>query len=256
VDAVKPARIEILGVPVDCVSMTTALDYVDELLRGGEAGTVLAINPEKVIKARQDPVLLGQLKTAALLIPDGIGIVGAARLLGLANIERVPGIDLMMRICERAAERGYRVFLYGAVPEVNAAASEALAAAFPGLRIVGRQHGYLSEAEMPALVSAINNSGADILLAALGSPRQEQWMATHLAQLRIKVCQGVGGSFDVLAGTVRRAPASWRDRNMEWAYRLLSQPRRLMRQTALPRFAFQVLGKWLSRSPRQGHTSG
>ncbi len=251
----KPERIEILGVPVDCVSMASALDVVDDMVRERARGTIIAINPEKVIKARQDAVLLSQLRSASLLIPDGIGIVGAARLLGLAEIERVPGIDLMMAICERAATRGYRVFLYGAVPEVNAAATEALQAQWPSLQIVGRQHGYLAEADMPGLLSAINNSGADILLVALGSPRQEQWMTAHLPQLQVKVCQGVGGSLDVLAGTVRRAPASWRARNLEWAYRLLSQPRRLIRQTALPRFAFQVLSAWLSRTPRQSQPS-
>jgi N-acetylglucosaminyldiphosphoundecaprenol N-acetyl-beta-D-mannosaminyltransferase len=251
----KPERIEILGVPVDCVSMASALDVVDDMVRGAGTGAIIAINPEKVIKARQDPVLLAQLRSAALLIPDGIGIVGAARLLGLAQIERVPGIDLMMAICERAAARGYRLFLYGALPEVNQAASEAMRATWPSLQIVGCQHGYLAESEMPGLVSAINQSGADILLVALGSPRQEQWMTAHLPELGVKVCQGVGGSFDVLAGTVRRAPASWRSRNLEWAYRLLSQPRRLVRQTALPRFAFQVLSAWLSRTPRQSQPS-
>lgn len=247
----KPARIDILGVPVDCVSMAAAVDVVDEMVSGSHPGAIIAVNPEKVMKARQDPVLLAQLRAAALLIPDGIGIVGAARLLGLARMERVAGVDLMMALCERAAARGYRMFLYGAAPDVNAAANAALSATWPGLQIVGRQHGFLPAEGMPGLVAAINESNAEILLIALGSPRQEQWMTEHLPALRVKVCQGVGGSFDVLTGTVRRAPATWRALNLEWAYRLLSQPQRLLRQTALPRFAWLVLCDWLARTLRR-----
>jgi N-acetylglucosaminyldiphosphoundecaprenol N-acetyl-beta-D-mannosaminyltransferase len=247
-----PRRIEVLGVPVDCVTMEAAVARVDELVRTrARAATVLAVNPEKVIKARQDPFLLRGLRQAGLLIPDGIGIVLAARLLGLARFERVPGCDLMLRICALAAERGYRVFLFGARPEVNEAAAAALQERWPGLNIAGRQHGYVEDAGMSAVLAAIRNARADILLVALGSPRQEQWLAAHGDALSVAVCQGVGGSFDVLAGAVRRAPVAWQRLNLEWAYRLLSQPRRLLRQTALPRFALQVLRAWLSRPWRQ-----
>ena len=243
----KPRRIEILGVPVDCVNMAGALEYVDHLVRGGAGGTVVAVNPEKVMKARQDPWLLDQLRSAAILLPDGIGVVWAARLLGLARLHRVAGADFMVALCGRAVERGYRLFLYGAAPEVNALAGAALEQRFPGIRIVGCRHGYVTQAEMPALVDEINASGADILFVALGSPRQEFWMATHLPNLTVKLCQGVGGTFDVIAGTVRRAPAGWRAVNLEWAYRLLAEPKRLPRQTALPRFAWRVLTTRFSR---------
>jgi N-acetylglucosaminyldiphosphoundecaprenol N-acetyl-beta-D-mannosaminyltransferase len=108
----------------------------------------------------------------------------------------------------------------------------------------------VAEDDMGGLVEEINASGADILFIALGSPRQELWMSRHLPQLRVKICQGVGGSFDVLAGTVRRAPAAWRSVHLEWAYRLLAQPRRILRQTALPRFAWQILAAKFAR-PQQ-----
>lgn len=249
----KPDRIEILGVPVDCVTMASALDYVDELVRGaGPPAAVIAVNPEKVMKARADDVLLGRLRGTALLIPDGIGVVAAARFLGLARIGRVPGVELMEGICARGATRGYRVFLLGARPEVNAAARAKLAATCPGLAIAGGRDGYFTDAEAASVVEEINASGADVLFVALGSPRQENFIAAWLPRLRVKVCQGVGGSFDVLAGTVRRAPAAWRRLNLEWAYRLLSQPQRLLRQTALPRFAWHVLGARFrgGRAPR------
>jgi len=247
---IPPRRIDILGVPVDCVSMNAALDCVDEFVTRPGAATIFAINPEKVMKARQDPWLLDQMRGAALLIPDGIGVVWAARLLGRASLERVPGADLMSGICGRATAKGYRIFLYGAAPETNALARTALEQRFPGIAIVGNRHGYVTQAEMPALVSEINASGAQILFVALGSPRQELWMAHHLPELTIKVCQGVGGTFDVIAGTVRRAPASWQATNLEWAYRLLMDPRRLPRQTSLPRFAWRVLAARFSRGRR------
>lgn len=221
--------------------MATAIDVVDRLVRDGGQGTAIAVNPEKVIKAQADPELLRHLEQAALLIPDGIGIVWAARILRLGRMQRVAGADLMPEICRRAAEVGYSVFLYGASAEVNAGACAELRRRFPALRIAGSSHGFRTEAEMPELVREITDSGAELLFIALGSPRQELWMARYLPQTAVRLCQGVGGTFDVLAGNVKRAPAIWRNMHLEWAYRLLSQPRRLLRQTALPRFAWRVL---------------
>ncbi|HUK56198.1 MAG TPA: WecB/TagA/CpsF family glycosyltransferase [Nitrospiria bacterium] len=241
----KPKRIELLGVPVDCVNMSQALSAVEEMMRDDRPGMVVAVNPEKVIKARKNPALLAQLREARLLIPDGIGVVMAARLLGLGKMERVPGSELMPAICERAARKQYRIFLFGAGPEVNRDVMEALRRRFPGLRIVGGQHGYLKENEMPFLIDRINASGADVLFIALGSPKQELWLEQYLPRLKVKVCQGVGGTFDVLSGRVKRAPMFIRKMHLEWLYRLLSEPRRLLRQTALPRFAARVFWQFV-----------
>jgi len=247
----KPKRIRILGVPLDAVDMAQALDYVDHLIATGQQGAVIAVNPEKVMKAREDPWLLEQLRSAALLVPDGIGVVWAARLLGLARLERVAGSDLMPNLCALAARRGYGVFLYGARPEVNAGARQVLEARYPGLRVVGNRDGYVPEQEMSALVEEINRSRADLLFVALGSPRQEAWMATQLPKLDVKICQGVGGTLDVLTGHVPRAPKAWQAVNLEWAYRLLREPRRLLRQTALPKFAWAVLAAKTGSNARQ-----
>jgi N-acetylglucosaminyldiphosphoundecaprenol N-acetyl-beta-D-mannosaminyltransferase len=241
----KPGRIELLGVPVDCVNLSQALGVVEEMIQCDRPGTVIAVNPEKVIKARKNPGLLAPLREARLLIPDGIGVVMAARLLGLGRMERVPGSDLMPAICALAARKGYRIFLFGASPEVNRDAMFVLKRRFPGIRIVGGQHGYLKEDEMPDLIDRINASGAEVLFIALGSPRQEAWLARYLPLLKVKVCQGVGGTFDVLSGRVKRAPAVFRRIHLEWLYRLLSEPRRLLRQTALPRFAMRVLWQFV-----------
>lgn len=243
----KPQRIEILGVPTDCVDMTRALARVEMMIEGSRAEAVIAVNPEKVINARSDPFLLNHLRGAGLLIPDGIGIVFAARLLRLGSMRRVPGSELMPAICERAAQRGHRIFLFGGSAEVNRRAGEVLRARYPALRIVGQQHGYLQEEEMPALIDRINRSDADILFVALGSPKQELWMARYLPQLSVKVCQGVGGTLDVLAGRVKRAPVVFRKMHLEWFYRLVSQPTRLVRQTALPKFAWMILREKLAR---------
>jgi N-acetylglucosaminyldiphosphoundecaprenol N-acetyl-beta-D-mannosaminyltransferase len=228
--------------------MRTALDYVDELVARPGPSTIVAVNPEKLMKARQDPWLLKQIRSSALLIPDGIGVVWAARQLEGEFIERVPGADLMVEICRRAAEKGYRIFLYGASPETNALACAELARRFPGIAIVGSRDGYVTQTGMPALISEINSSGAQILFVALGSPRQELWMANHLSALKVNACQGVGGTFDVIAGTVPRAPASWRAMNLEWAYRLVMDWSRLARYATLPPFIWGVLTARFSRS--------
>jgi len=147
----------------------------------------------------------------------------------------------MPAICRLAADKGYRVFLFGASPEVNKRTREVLIEKYPGIQVVGNQHGYISDGRMSGLIERINSVQTQILFIALGSPKQELWMEEHLPELNIRVCQGVGGTFDVIAGHVRRAPFIFRKMHLEWFYRLASNPRRLLRQTALPRFMFQVL---------------
>ena len=242
-------RIEILGVPVDCVTMEQALDWAESMIKGHHPCTILAVNPEKVMRAQQDGNLLAQLRAADLLIPDGIGIVLAARLLGLGHAERVPGAELMPKLCERAVSKGYTVFLFGASEEVNQQAVAVLRERYPGIRIVGSQHGYVKDEDMPAVVTSINACQPDLLFVALGSPHQELWMARYLPQLTVKVCQGVGGTFDVIAGHVRRAPKFFRSLHLEWFYRLASNPRRIRRQTALPIFAYRILKKRFIKQP-------
>ena len=237
----KPRRIEILGVPVDCLTMDRTVELAASVLTGHVPHSIVAVNPEKVIRARYDFRLREQLQRAGILIPDGIGVVIAARILGLGHPERVPGSELMPRLCELAARTGRRVFLFGAAPDVNERAGQVLQERYRGLMVAGVQHGFLRQEDMPDLVERINSSQAEILFVALGSPKQEDWIDRYLPQLNVKICQGVGGTFDVIAGRVRRAPAAFRAVHLEWFYRLVTNPQRLHRQTALPRFAFQVL---------------
>ena len=237
---ITPKRVQVLGAPVDCVDMQQALEVVDQMVNGGSPQTVIAINPEKVIKAQNDPLLHQWLNKAGLLIPDGIGVVVAVRLLIGEKISRVPGAELMPAICEQSLTRGYKLFLLGASRKVNETAVEVLKQRYPGINIVGNRDGYFDDSDMPELIDQINASGVEVLFVALGSPRQELWMEKYLPLTNVKVCQGVGGTFDVLAGNVRRAPLLFRKLNLEWLYRLVSQPKRLLRQTALPKFVVKV----------------
>ena len=246
----KPTRIDILGVPVDSITKSQAQDCIHSMLQGNEPQMIIAINPEKVIKAQNDAKLLNQLQKAGLLIPDGIGVVLAGKILKGTRLERVPGSELMPSICDIASQRGCSIFLFGASPEVNERAAQILERRFTGIKIAGRQHGHLSENEMEGVVEQVNASHADILFVALGSPRQENWMEQHLPKLHVKVCQGVGGTFDVIAGRVKRAPKFFRDIHLEWLYRLLVQPQRILRQLALPKFAVQVIKQKVFQ---QGH---
>ncbi len=240
----KPERVRIFGVPLDCVTMEEAVDYADEIIQNSNsAESVIAVNPEKIIKAHQDESLLNRLNKSGLLIPDGIGAVIAAKLFGLSQtISRVPGSELMPELCNLAANKNYSVFLYGANDEVNQQACENLLKLYPNLNIAGRQHGFVSEAEMAGLIDKINLSKAQILFIALGSPRQEMWMDKYMPQLEhVRICQGVGGTFDVIAGNVKRAPLLFRKLHLEWFYRLACQPKRILRQKALPLFAWKVV---------------
>jgi N-acetylglucosaminyldiphosphoundecaprenol N-acetyl-beta-D-mannosaminyltransferase len=238
-------RLKILNVWVDPVDMSGALERVESFVENGERPhSVFAVNPEKNFSVPGDPQLYKVFSEADLLIPDGIGVVMAARILYRVRLSRVPGVEMMDEICRLSAGKGYRVFIYGAKEEVNAKAVTALQKRYPSLEIVGRANGYVSPEEMPTLIDQINTSGAQVLFLALGSPRQENWFAKYACQLHtVRVCQGIGGTLDTIAGTVKRAPLFWCRLNLEWLYRLLAEPKRIARQRVLPVFAYLVFRK-------------
>lgn len=247
-----PRRVIISGVPVDCIDPGGAVACAESLLGRAAPSAIFAVNPEKIVQCGRDPRLKRALETAGLLIPDGIGVVLAARLLHRARIVRVPGCELMPALCARAAARGLSVFLFGGAPGIAEAAAAELARRNPGLRVAGWQHGYVDAAGTTPLVRRINSLKPDMLFVGLGSPKQELWIAETIGKLDIKICQAVGGTLDVLAGRVKRAPRAFRAMQLEWLYRLLSQPRRALRQSALPIFAGRVLRARLAQAlPRR-----
>lgn len=235
-------RLNILKIWVDPVTMDKALEDVRGFIeRGNRLHTIFAVNPEKNFSAPSDPLLYEAFRAADLLIPDGIGIVAAVCLLHNVRLSRVPGVELMHAISKLSTEMGYRIFIYGAREEVSHSACERLRALYPGINIVGRANGYVEEGDMPGLIEQINGSRAEILFLALGSPKQEKWLSEYKDKLNtVRVCQGIGGTLDTIAGTVKRAPDIWCRFNAEWLYRLISEPKRIKRQRVLPLFAYLV----------------
>ena len=235
-------RVNVLGLPVDVVDMPSALACVENHVTSGRpAGCILSANPEKVYAVRESSLLQRLFASAALIVPDGIGVVWAIRWLEKCSVSRVPGADLMQEICTLSAKKGYRVFFFGSSEETNSGAVKEIEKRCPGIRIAGRQNGYLPEDQMPDLVERINASKTDILFVALGSPRQEQWMETYLPKLDVRLCQGIGGTLDTIIGKVRRAPLFMQKLNLEWFFRLLCQPGRIWRQRVLVLFVLEVM---------------
>ena len=236
-------RLKILNIWVDPVTKDESLRKVRGFLKSGDRPhSIFATNPEKNFSVPKDSLLYETFKKADLLIPDGIGMVLAARILYGARLTRVPGVELMENICELAAQERKKIFIYGAKEEVNKSVVEKLKRNYPRLDIVGRSNGYIREDEMTDLIDRINASQVDILFLALGSPRQEKWYATHKNSLEtVKVCQGIGGTLDSITGNVKRAPDIWRKCSAEWLYRMISEPSRIKRQKILPLFTIMVL---------------
>ncbi len=203
---------------------------------------VVTLNPEGLMLAREDGELRRILEEAALVTPDGNGLLWAAKKLGRPLRERVTGIDLIDQLAKAAAAEQRSLYLLGARPGYAELAAEALQSRYPGLIVSGVENGYFQDRE-PAILDALVQAEPDILLAALGMPYQEKWLHRHGRELQGMVALGVGGSFDVLAGKVKRAPKLWQKLKLEWLWRLLADPKRWRRYLAIPRFIRAVQGE-------------
>jgi N-acetylglucosaminyldiphosphoundecaprenol N-acetyl-beta-D-mannosaminyltransferase len=242
-----PKRVEIMGVPVTTFdSYGHASNCIVDSVRRRQKVSCVAMNPIKVYAAWKDTQLRNVISSADFCICDGIGVAVAMRLLHGRMISRVTGIQLFCDLAACAEESGLRVFLLGAKPESNQKACEKLKALHPRLQVVGRHHGYFSDND--AVIKQINDSCADMLFVAMGSPRQEKWLAEYRDKIDAYYCMGVGGSFDVLSGSARRAPRIFCRTGTEWLYRLVTQPKRLREQIVLPLFALRVLRQFLAAS--------
>jgi len=238
--------VRILGVDVDPVTLEEAADRITDAIdarhgHGGPVFQVATVNPEFVMLARRDPAFRRALQQCALRVADGIGVAMASRILGQPLPGRVPGAELVERVCEAAARRGDRVFLLGGAPGVAEAAAAALHARYPALAVAGAFAGDATEAGDADTLAAVSRARADIVLVAYGAPAQELWSERNLAASGATVAIGVGGTFDYLAGAVRRAPGWIRGIGLEWLYRLVRQPWRARRQVALWVFLGLVL---------------
>lgn len=241
-----PPRVEILGVGIHPVTLDGAIAVIREwVLAGRTAGVkslhqVVTLNTEMLYRALHDRALRDLVNRADLVVPDGYGVVWAGRRLGRLLPERVTGIDLVLALAAYAAREKWRLFLLGAAPGVAAEAAQNLVRSYPGLEVAGVAHGYFPAEETLAIVRSIQALSPELLLVALGSPRQEFFIAEHKKELGATVAIGVGGAFDVLAGRLRRAPKVFRELHLEWLFRLIQQPWRWRRMLALPLFALTV----------------
>ncbi|GAB7389228.1 WecB/TagA/CpsF family glycosyltransferase [Bacillaceae bacterium] len=233
-------RVRVLGIPFARMTMLETVQWIASRIRAGDKLQIVTANPEIVMAAQKNGELFSLLQRVSLVTPDGIGVVWAAKTLGAPLPERVAGYDLLHELMKRANEEQWRVYLFGASADANEQAARKLQEQYPGARIVGRRDGYFREEDEPSIVADINEKKPHLLFVALGAPKQELWIARHWHELNVNAAMGVGGSFDVLAGLVKRAPLLWQKLNLEWLYRLLSQPSRWRRQLALPQFVWKV----------------
>ena len=223
-----PASLDIMGVPVvPFESYDQAVECVEDAVEAGRKSFWVAMNPIKIYNAWRKPELLSLLRQTDVTICDGIGISVASRLLYGQSMKRCTGCDLFFRLLARAAQKEWGVYLLGASAESNAAARSRLQQMHPELRIVGWQDGYFEDSE--AVVEHINSSKADLLFVAMGSPRQEHWISRHRHNIDASFCMGVGGSFDVAAGSLSRAPKIFRMTGTEFLFRLIMEPRKRWR---------------------------
>ena len=218
------SRIDVLGVSFDDLTMDEAVEIALGFMQERHACYACTPNPEIVMTAKGDAALRAALSGAELVLADGVGITKAAAMLGTPLKSRVPGIDFASNVISRLAEGGGSVYLLGAKPLVAEAAAEKLTQTYPGIVIAGTNDGYFTD-DAP-VIEKINAASPDFLMVCLGSPKQELWMYANAGRLSCGLMAGLGGSLDVLAGNVQRAPETWRRLGLEWLYRVIKEPKR------------------------------
>ncbi len=231
----------ILGIPVHDITYAETLDWFAEAIAADAARQVCTVNPEFVMRAQYDKEFRRVLSEADLCLPDGQGLLWAARARRKPLRERVAGSTLTWRIAARAAESGWRLYLLGAAEGVAERAAEILAAHYPRLNVVGTYSGSPQPEEAARIIARVREAQPDILFVAYGAPQQDFWIARHLAELSVPVMMGVGGSLDFVTGTAVRAPEWLQRLGLEWLHRLIIDPWRWRRMLALPKFIWAVL---------------
>ena len=236
-------RIDVMGVGFDSLTLEEAVSRARALMSERRAAYVVTPNPEIVMTCWENPEALEAVQQADIVLPDGVGIVHGAKILGTPLKGKLPGIDFAAALMAQMAAEGGRVFLLGAKPGVAEVAGEKLEARFPGLVICGVHDGYFQDDE--PILRLVNEAKPDLLLVCLGAPKQELWMRRNGPKLNVGLMAGLGGSLDVFAGTAKRAPVFFQKLGLEWFYRLLREPWRFKRMMKLPRFLFACIGKKL-----------
>lgn len=236
-------KIKILDVPINNVTELKAKEIILKWLDENKQRMVFTPNPEIIMEAQKDALLMKILNKADLVVPDGIGVVWASKYTTNKLKERVAGYDLVQNLFSEMPKLNKTVYFLGGGSETVKLAEKKMANKYKGLKIVGTHDGYFDEEEQIILIEQINKLKPDLLLVGLGAPKQEKWIYNNKDKLNVKVCIGVGGSFDGMAGKVKRAPKIFRRLGLEWFYRLISQPTRIKRMLQLPIFVFKILKK-------------
>ncbi|MCL2409242.1 MAG: WecB/TagA/CpsF family glycosyltransferase [Oscillospiraceae bacterium] len=232
-------RLDVLGVKFDSLTMQQAVSHACEIMDSGEKAYIVTPNPEIVWMCRKDENLRRIVNAAGLVLPDGIGVIIAARILKTPIREKVTGVEFAELLFAKMAESGKSIYLLGAKPGVAEEAGRRLAEKYPGLVISGTSDGYFKDDA--AIIEKINAVSPDFLAVCLGAPKQEFWMAENLDKLDVNLMGGFGGSLDIYAGVTNRPPRWIQRLQLEWLYRLIKQPRRIVRMIKLPLFLFCVI---------------
>ncbi|MEN6356808.1 MAG: WecB/TagA/CpsF family glycosyltransferase [Armatimonadota bacterium] len=232
--------INILGIKVHRINMADALDAIKRFIASGKPHMIVTADASMVARAQDDIDLRDIINKADLITPDGSGIIKGAKILGAPLIERVSGVDLAREICRMSAEDGFSVFFLGAEPGIAEAAADNLAKSYPGMNVAGTHDGYFKPDRDPQIAGLVKESGAQALLVAMGIPRQEKFIKRYMSDMGISVAIGVGGSFDVFSGKVKRAPIWFQNHGLEWAYRLAKDPSKFSKVSVLPKFLMMV----------------
>ncbi len=231
-------RITMMGCQIDNLSMEETLQTVEGFIQSGKPHQHVVVNVDKLVKAERDDELRRIINECALINVDGMPVVWASRLLGKPLKERVAGVDLFEALMQRSAGKGWRVFLLGAREEVVSEVKRLYEIKYPGLVVAGYRNGYWSEAEEPGVVAQITAARADLLFVAISSPKKEHFLGQYQGQMKIPFAMGVGGTFDVAVGRVKRAPVWMQKSGLEWFYRFLQEPRRMFRRYFIEDMAF------------------
>lgn len=236
-------KINILGVNISMLTMDETVKKAMGFLDDGKNHVVFTPNSEIIYAAYKDASFADVLNSADINTADGIGVVYASKILKNPLRERVAGFDFLNNLVKEAAPMGKRVFLFGSKPGVAEKAGAELEKRYPGIIICGVRDGYFKDEESEQIANQIKEAKPDIVFVCLGAPKQEKWIYKYKDIIGAGLIMGAGGSLDVLAGNVERAPEKWQKAGLEWAYRLKKEPKRIMRMTALPKFGFTVLFK-------------
>lgn len=235
--------INILGVNISVLNMKETVAKAKLFLNEEKPHMIFTPNSEIIYMAYKDAVFADILNSADINTADGIGVVYASKILKRPLSERVAGYDFLNELIKESAKMNKRVFLFGSKPGVAELAGKELEKRYPGIVICGTRDGYFKDEESENIAEQIKNTSPDIVLVCLGAPKQEKWIYNHKDRLGAKIIMGAGGSLDVLAGKVERAPEKWQKLGLEWAYRLKKEPKRILRMTALPKFGLTVMFK-------------